>query len=142
MKIHKKNIHPVFDRILERKDKELLMKQHSKVIWLTGLSGSGKTTLAIGIERELQRLGFLTKMLDGDNVRTGISNNLGFSTEERKENIRRIAEVSKLFLNCGIITINCFICPTIEIRKQAFDIIGKEDFLEIYVNAPVEVCEQ
>ena len=142
MKIHKKNIHPVFDRILERKDKELLMKQHSKVIWLTGLSGSGKTTLAIGIERELQRLGFLTKMLDGDNVRTGISNNLGFSTEERKENIRRIAEVSKLFLNCGIITINCFISPTIEIRKQAFDIIGKEDFLEIYVNAPVEVCEQ
>ncbi len=142
MTIHKKNIHPVFDRILERKDKELLMKQHAKVIWLTGLSGSGKTTLAMGIERELQSLGFLTKLLDGDNVRTGISNNLGFSPEERKENIRRIAEVSKLFLNCGIITINCFISPTINIRKQALDIIGKEDFLEIYVNAPVEVCEQ
>lgn len=142
MRIHKKNIHPVFDRILEKKDKELLMKQHSKVIWLTGLSGSGKTTLAMGIERELQRLGFLTKLLDGDNVRTGISNNLGFSPEERKENIRRIAEVSKLFLNCGIITLNCFISPTIEIRKQALDIIGKDDFLEIYVNAPVEVCEQ
>ena len=91
MSIHKKNIHPVFDRILERKDKELLMKQHSKVIWLTGLSGSGKTTLAMGIERELQQLGFLTKMLDGDNVRTGISNNLGFSPEERKENIRVFA---------------------------------------------------
>jgi adenylylsulfate kinase len=128
--------------MLQRSDKESLLKQHGKVIWFTGLSGSGKTTIAIALERALNEKGFLTQLLDGDNVRTGINNNLGFSEADRKENIRRIAEVSKLFVSCGIITINCFVSPTEEIRKQARDIIGNDDLIEIYVNTPLEVCEQ
>lgn len=136
------NIHPVFDRILGREEKEEFLKQNSKVIWMTGLSGSGKTTIAIGLEKELQKRGFLTQILDGDNIRTGINKNLGFSEEDRSENIRRIAEVSKLFVNCGVIAINCFVSPTIEIRKNAKEIIGDNDFLEVYVNAPYSVCEE
>lgn len=136
------NIHPTFDRILGREDKEEFLKQHSKVIWMTGLSGSGKTTLAIALEQKLRDKGFLTQVLDGDNVRTGINNNLGFTVEDRTENIRRIAEVSKLFANCGIITINCFVSPTIEIREQAKEIIGEADFIEVFVNTPIEICEQ
>ena len=136
------NIHPVFDRILGREDKEGILNQNSKVIWMTGLSGSGKTTIAIGLEKELQKRGFLTQILDGDNMRTGINKNLGFSEEDRTENIRRIAEVSKLFLNCGVITINCFVSPTIDIRDVAKEIVGKEDFLEVYVNASYKVCEE
>ncbi|MCF8372527.1 MAG: adenylyl-sulfate kinase [Bacteroidales bacterium] len=136
------NIHPVFDRILTRTDKEKMLNQRAKVIWLTGLSGSGKSTIAIGLERKLQEQGYLTQILDGDNVRTGINNNLGFSDEDRTENIRRIAEVSKLFLNCGIITINSFVSPTVAIREQARQIIGEEDFLEVYINVPLEVAEQ
>jgi len=137
-----KNIHPVFNQILNRPDKEKLLNQNAKVIWMTGLSGAGKTTIGTGIERELNRRGYLTQVLDGDNIRTGINNNLGFSEEDRFENIRRIAEVSKLFLNCGIICINSFISPTREIRDMAKEIIGKKDFIEVYVNAPLEVCEQ
>tara|TARA_R110001592_G_scaffold155956_1_gene386068 strand:- start:5159 stop:5830 length:672 start_codon:yes stop_codon:yes gene_type:complete len=136
------NIHPVFDRILQRKDKEALLQQKSIVIWFTGLSGSGKTTIAIGLERVLNKKGILTQILDGDNVRTGINNNLGFSEEDRVENIRRIAEVSKLFLNAGVVTINCFVSPTIKIRENAKQIIGEENFLEVFVNTPFEVCEQ
>ena len=136
------NIHPTFDRILKREDKEQFLKQKSKVIWMTGLSGSGKTTIAIALEQMLKDKGFLTQVLDGDNVRTGINNNLGFSVEDRAENIRRIAEVSKLFINCGIITINCFVSPTIAIRNQAKEIIGEEDFVEVFVNTPIEICEQ
>lgn len=135
------NIHPIFDRLLQRGDKESLLKQRSKVIWLTGLSGSGKSTIAEAVEKELHNRGFLTMLLDGDNIRTGINNNLTFSAEDRVENIRRIAEVSKLFLNCGIITINSFVSPTNEIRALAKGIIGEKDFLEVYVNAPLEVCE-
>ena len=141
MSTNSNNIHPTFDRILQRKDKESLLQQKSLVIWMTGLSGSGKTTIAIALEQKLRDKGFLTQVLDGDNVRTGINNNLGFSENDRTENIRRIAEVSKLFLNCGIITINCFVSPTIEIRNQAKQIIGEDDFLEIYVKASVDVCE-
>ena len=136
------NIHPTFDRILNRGDKEQFLKQRSKVIWMTGLSGSGKTTIAIALEQKLRDKGFLTQVLDGDNVRTGINNNLGFTVEDRTENIRRIAEVSKLFANCGIITINCFVSPTIEIREQAKEIIGETDFIEVFVNTPIEICEQ
>jgi len=112
------------------------------VIWLTGLSGSGKTTLARGIEKHLHTMGFICQVLDGDNIRSGINNNLGFTLEDRLENIRRIAEVSKLFVNCGIITINSFISPTEKIRGIARDIIGPEDFVSVYVNAPVAVCEE
>lgn len=112
------------------------------MIWFTGLSGSGKTTIASGLEHALQQKGFTTMVLDGDNVRTGINNNLGFSEDDRRENIRRIAEVSKLFVNCGIVTINCFVSPTNELRELAKSIISTEDFIEVYVNAPLEVCEQ
>lgn len=136
------NIHPVFEKILNRGDKETFLKQRAKAIWMTGLSGSGKTTIAIGLERELQKRGFLTQILDGDNIRSGINKNLGFSNSDRKENIRRIAEVSKLFINCGIITINCFVSPTKEIRSVAQELIGNDDFLEIFINTPYSVCEQ
>lgn len=136
------NIYPVFDQIMKRKDKERLLKQRSKVIWCTGLSGAGKTTLAKNIENSLHHLGYLSQVLDGDNIRAGINNNLGFSAEDRKENIRRIAEVSSLLIESGMITINSFISPTHEIRRMAMDIIGKENFIEIYVEAPLEVCEK
>ncbi len=136
-----KNIHPVFGQILNRSDKEKLLNQNAKVIWMTGLSGSGKTTIAKNIEIQLNSRGYLTQVLDGDNVRTGINNNLGFSDDDRIENIRRISEVSSLFLNCGIICINAFISPTKAIRQMAKDIIGEGDFIEVYVNAPIEICE-
>ncbi len=141
MSTRQSNIHPVFDRILQRADKEAGLKQHSCCIWMTGLSGSGKTTIAIALEQKLAQQGHLTQILDGDNVRTGINSNLGFSDGDRTENIRRIAEVSKLFLNCGIITINCFVSPTRAIRQQAREIL-KEDMVEVFVNTPFEVCEQ
>jgi adenylylsulfate kinase len=141
MKEVKGNIFPIFDDILQKKDKETLLQQHAKVIWMTGLSGSGKTTIAKGVERHLHSNGILNQLLDGDNVRVGISNNLTFSSEDRTENIRRIAEVSKLFINCGVVTLNCFVSPTIEIRNLAKDIIGKENFIEVYINASVETCE-
>jgi len=136
------NIFPVHHHILGRDTKEQLLKQKSKVIWLTGLSGAGKTTLAKHLEEELFSRGYLTQVLDGDNVRTGINNNLGFSDTDRRENIRRIAEVSKLFVNCGVITINCFISPTEDIREMARSIIGPDDFIEVYVNSPLKVCEE
>jgi adenylylsulfate kinase len=135
------NIHPVFDQILKREDKERLLRQHSKVIWCTGLSGAGKTTLAKNLEKALHNKGHLTQVLDGDNIRSGINNNLGFTEADRRENIRRIAEVSKLLIESGVITINSFISPTREIREMAMDIIGKDNFIEIYVEAPLEVCE-
>ncbi len=136
------NIHPVFDKILNREHKEQLISQKGITIWMTGLSGSGKTTVAIGLERKLHALGILTQVLDGDNVRTGINNNLGFSETDRHENIRRIAEVSKLFINCGIVTINCFVSPTIAMRQAAREIIGSKNFVEVYVNASLNVCEK
>ena len=138
----KENIYPAFDKILQREEKERMLNQHSKVIWMTGLSGSGKTTIAAYLEKIIHKQGYLTQVLDGDNVRTGINNNLGFSENDRKENIRRIAEVSKLLINCGIITINCFVSPTNEIRNIAKQIIGNDDFIEVYINAPLSVCEQ
>lgn len=135
------NIFPVLDREKIRKSKELFLKQNALAIWITGLSGAGKTTIAIGIEEELIKRGFLTQIFDGDNVRNGINKFLGFSEADRVENIRRIAEVSKLFLDCGIITINSFISPTNDIRKLAREIIGEKDFIEIFVNAPLNICE-
>lgn len=137
-----KNIHPVTDRLLHRSGRELLLNQKSKVFWLTGLSGSGKSTLAIGLEKELYAAGKLCYVLDGDNVRTGINNNLGFSESDRTENIRRIAEVAKLFADAGVITICSFVSPTVQIRELAKNIIGESDFREIYVNAALQSCEQ
>lgn len=136
------NIYPVFDKMLGRNDREALLKQHGIVLWFTGLSGSGKSTLAIALERELFKAGFVCRLLDGDNIRTGINNNLGFSEADRIENIRRIAEVAKLFADSGIVTLASFISPTKEIRSMAANIIGKDDFTEIYVSTPLEVCEQ
>lgn len=136
------HIHPIFDKILQRTDKETLLKQRALVIWMVGLSGSGKSTLAKGIEAALHEKGILTMLLDGDNLRTGINNNLGFSEADRTENIRRAAETSKLFASCGVVTICSLISPTEAIRNQAKAIIGDADYLELYVNCPIEVCEQ
>ena len=136
------NIYPIFDRMLSRQDKEELLKQHSVMIWFTGLSGSGKSTIAIALERELHKRGLLCRIMDGDNIRSGINNNLGFTEADRIENIRRIAEVSKLFVDTGIITIAAFISPSNDIREMAANIIGKDDFLEVYVSTPIEECER
>lgn len=140
--LERENIHPVFDRIIPRDEKEKKLNQKAKVLWFTGLSGSGKTSIALALEKELHHSGFMTQVLDGDNIRSGINQNLGFSYQDRMENIRRIAEISKLFLNSGIITINCFVSPAREMRELAKSIIGKNDFIEIYVNTPVEICEE
>lgn len=142
MKESRENIFTIFDDILKREDKEKLLNQKAKVIWMTGLSGSGKTTIATGVEKCLHNRGILNQLLDGDNIRVGISNNLTFSTKDRLENIRRIAEINKLFLNCGIVTLNCFISPTEEIRQIAKNIIGAENFIEIFINASVQTCEE
>jgi len=142
MKKHDNNIYPVFNKILKRGDKENLLRQKSKVIWMTGLSGAGKTTIAKYLDEELYKSGYVAQILDGDNIRSGINNNLTFTGEDRYENIRRIAEVSKLFINCGIIIINSFISPTEEIREMAKEIIGKDDFIEVYINAPLDICEE
>lgn len=136
------HIYPIFDKILGRSDKEALLGQRGIMIWFTGLSGSGKSTVAIALERELQKRGLLCRILDGDNIRSGINNNLGFSAEDRVENIRRIAEIGKLFVDTGIITLAAFISPNNDIREMAARIIGKEDFMEIYVSTPLEECER
>ncbi len=137
-----KNIHAIFDKLLPRGEREQLLGQRAKVLWLTGLSGSGKSTLAAGLQRALHAEGKLVYVLDGDNVRTGINNNLGFSEEDRTENIRRIAEVAKLFLDAGVITICSFVSPTNEIRALAKRIVGENDFLEVFVNASLDACEE
>jgi len=137
-----KHIYTTFDRIKGRDAKEVYLKQRGKVIWMTGLSGSGKTTLASALEKRLFELNYFCQILDGDNVRSGINKNLMFTEEDRMENIRRIAEVSKLFMNCGIILICAFISPTNEMRNMAREIIGEDDFLEVFIDTPLEVCEQ
>lgn len=136
------DIHPVFDKILGRPDKERLLGQRGCALWFTGLSGSGKTTIARHVEQALAQQGILTQVLDGDNIRTGLNSNLGFDAGSRVENIRRIAEVSKLFVGCGVVTLNCFISPLRDMRAMAREIIGADDFLEIYVDAPFAVCEE
>ena len=136
------NIYPIFDRMMSRDDKEQLLKQHGMMLWFTGLSGSGKSTVAIALERELHSRGLLCRILDGDNIRSGINNNLGFSAEDRVENIRRIAEVGRLFVDTGIITIAAFISPNNQLREMAAEIIGKDDFVEVFVSTPLEECEK
>lgn len=136
------NLYPIFDRMMTRADKEQLLGQRGVMLWFTGLSGSGKSTVAIALERELHRRGLLCRILDGDNIRTGINAGLGFSADDRRENIRRIAEVARLFVDTGIITIAAFISPTEEMRALARDIIGKADFKEIYISTPLEECER
>lgn len=136
------NIHPIFDRLLSRQEREQRLGQKGKVLWLTGLSGSGKSTIAENLERKLFEAGYFPQVLDGDNIRSGINKNLGFSVADRTENIRRIAEVARLYANSGVIVLASFISPTRQIRAMAKTIIGESDFLEIYVNAPLEECER
>jgi adenylylsulfate kinase len=135
------NIHPIFDRLLSRADRQKQLNQTAKVLWMTGLSGSGKSTIAQDLERQLHNAGYFAQVLDGDNIRSGINNNLGFTIEDRKENVRRISEIAKLYLNSGVITLCSFISPTKEIRNFARSIIGEEDFVEVYINTPIEICE-
>ena len=142
MSTQPENIYPIFDKMMSKQDKEELLKQHGVMLWFTGLSGSGKSTVAIALERELHQRGLLCRILDGDNIRSGINNNLGFSPEDRVENIRRIAEVGKLFVDTGIITIAAFLSPNTQLRNMASEIIGKENFIEVYISTPLEECER
>lgn len=137
-----KHIHPITDRLLQRADKEALLGQHGAVAWMTGLSGSGKSTIAIAAERLLHAAGRHTVVLDGDNMRTGLNSNLGFSEADRTENIRRIAETAKLFLGNGTVVICSFVSPTVAIREQARAIIGAADFIEVFVDTPLAECER
>ena len=125
-----------------RADKEKLLGQKGITIWFTGLSGSGKSTVAIALESILSSKGYLCRILDGDNIRAGLNSNLGFSEADRNENIRRIAEVCKLFTDTGIITIAAFVSPTNDLRRMARDIVGGEDFVEVYMSTPLEECER
>ncbi len=136
------NLHPISDRLLKQNDRESLTGQSAKVIWMCGLSGSGKSTLATALERKLFSQRRLVYVLDGDNIRTGLNAGLGFSNEDRKENIRRIAEVSKLFVDAGVISINSFITPNADLRTMAREIIGKQNLIEVYIKASFETCMQ
>ena len=135
------NLYPIFDTLVSKQQKETLLQQRGRVIWMVGLSGSGKSTLARAAEHTLHAQQKVTMLLDGDNLRTGVNSNLGFSQEDRVENIRRAAEVAKLFAGAGVITICSLITPTQALRELAQSIIGKEYF-EVYVDCPLEVCEQ
>ncbi|WP_084442558.1 adenylyl-sulfate kinase [Termitidicoccus mucosus] len=134
------NIHPIFEQVLSRAEKEKRLRQRARVIWLFGLSGSGKSTLAIALERRLAAEGFTTHLLDGDNLRTGLNRGLGFSDADRTENIRRAAEVARLFAQAGIVTIASFITPFRALRDTARGIIGAADFFPAYVHASFETC--
>ena len=126
--------------MLDRSAKEAQLKQRSHVFWFYGLSGSGKSTLANALERKLAEEGYHTKILDGDNIRSGLNADLGFSDEDRQENIRRIAEVARLFLENGIVVITSFITPRHELREKASQIVGAGDFTPVYIEASFETC--
>ncbi len=134
------NIYPEFARMLGRNEKERLLRQRGLVVWMYGLSGSGKSTLANALERRLHADGLLTQILDGDNIRSGLNRNLGFSDDDRAENIRRIAEVAKLYLHTGVITLTSFITPRRDLRQLARATVGAADFLEVYIRASFETC--
>ena len=136
----KENIFPIKETILQQSDKENLKKHKGIVLWMFGLSGSGKSTIAKALENELFSKGIHTKLLDGDNLRSGINSNLSFSIEDRAENIRRAAEISKLFMENGDVVICSLVSPTREIRSQAKEIIGVNGFREVYINSSFEVC--
>ena len=136
------HLYTIHDRLVSRAEKEERLGQRGQVLWLYGLSGSGKSTIAAALERQLHEAGRLTKVLDGDNVRTGLNKNLGFSDEDRSENIRRVAEVAKLFAETGLITIVSFITPKRDLRASARAVIGDDDLTLVYVKASFEVCQQ
>ncbi len=135
------NLFP-FDSKITKADRFRLLNQKPRVIWFTGLSGSGKSTLATHLEFQLYAQHFKTYLLDGDNVRGGLNKDLDFSDDSRKENIRRIGEVSKLFLDSGLVVLSAFISPFEEDRNQVRTIVGSGNFLEVFVDCPLEVCEQ
>jgi len=136
------DIHPIYHHMLSREEREKRLRQRAKVVWLYGLSGSGKSTLATALEGRLFADGFTTTHLDGDNVRDGLNRGLGFTDADREENNRRVAEVSKLFVQSGIICINSFITPKESLRHLVRDILGKENLLEIYVECSFETCQK
>lgn len=130
------------DYKISRADREKLLQQKPVLLWLTGLSGSGKSTIADRVEQSLHEQGYKTYLLDGDNIRHGLNNNIDFSEEGRKENIRRIGEVAKLFLDAGIIVISAFISPFREDRETVRNLLKEGEFIEIHVDCPLEICEQ
>ncbi|MDA7672880.1 adenylyl-sulfate kinase [bacterium] len=136
------NLYPTFDKMLPREAKETLLGQRGLVVWMYGLSGSGKSTLANLLERKLHDEGKFIKVLDGDNIRSGLNNNLGFTDDDRAENIRRVSEVAKLFADSGIITLTSFITPVESLRANAREIIGDDDLLEVYVKASFDACAE
>jgi adenylylsulfate kinase len=135
------NIYPIQTKVSTAQRQELL-KQKAKLIWFTGLSGSGKSTLAVQLEAHLHEKGFATYLLDGDNVRAGLNKDLSFTEEGRVENIRRIGEVSKLLLDAGIVVLSAFISPFKADRDQVRKIVGDDNYIEVFVDTPIEVCEQ
>src|SRR6186713_1349152 len=135
------HIYPIKTKV-SKEGREQLMNQRATLVWFTGLSGSGKSTLAVQLEAQLHAQGFKTYLLDGDNIRAGLNKDLTFTDEGRVENIRRIGEVSKLLLDAGIIVLSAFISPFRADREQVKKIVGVENYLEVYVDAPIEVCEQ
>ena len=135
------NIHPQFHRFLPGAEKERLLRQRGVVAWLIGLSGSGKSTIAAAVESALQAEGRFVVILDGDNLRAGLNRNLGFTDEDRRENIRRTAEVAKLFASQGVIVLVSLITPREEFRVMAREIVG-DGYLEIYVRAPFDLCAE
>ena len=134
------HLHTEFHRMQDRSTKEILLQQRAHVFWFYGLSGSGKTTLATALEQRLTHQGFKTKILDGDNIRTGLNSDLGFSDEDRLENIRRIAQVARLFHEAGIVVICSFITPKRALRAMAREIVGPEHLTPIYTQASFETC--
>ncbi|MFZ2904610.1 MAG: adenylyl-sulfate kinase [Cyclobacteriaceae bacterium] len=135
------NLYPIQTKVVTA-DRQQLLKQRAKLIWFTGLSGSGKSTLAVQLEAQLFSLGFKTYLLDGDNIRSGLNKDLTFTDEGRVENIRRIGEVSKLMLDAGLIVLSAFISPFRSEREQVKKIVGAENYVEVFVDTPLEVCEQ
>lgn len=135
------NIHPEFDHQLPRESKEKLLCQRGIVVWLYGMSGSGKSTIANAVEKVLHEQGRMTTILDGDNLRSGINKNLGFSDDDRRENIRRVSHMARVFAEQGIITFVSIITPRHELRDLARDTIG-DDYFEVFVKASYEACEQ
>lgn len=136
------NLHSEFHRMQDRRTKEILLQQRAHVFWFYGLSGSGKTTLATAIEQRLTYQGYKTKILDGDNIRSGINKDLGFSDEDRQENIRRISEVAKLFYDAGVIVICSFITPKRELRALARKVVGEQGCTPVYAKASFETCAE
>ena len=136
------HIYPIFDQTLDRKSKEHRLNQHGIVIWLIGLSGSGKSTIAKELEQRLFKKGFITQLLDGDNLRSGLNGDLDFTANSRDENLRRTAEVAKLFKESGIVTLCSFITPTEESRAKIASVIGAQDYCEVFVDCPIEICEE